>query len=193
MKKKILAALVVGTIITVFNVVAFGVKYVEANPSRITAPDSCTSSGNSSTSSISYMSPGNATTTVTCNLQRISALAGGTDSVDSAVLAIQYHASSTALSELDWYFEYSQDGVDWYKSNNFPTLATTTLAVPQNYSWRQYSTTTVVTNGFATSSLDKKVVSVDTPTRWIRAVFTNPIGANNVGFWASFISKIEKI
>lgn len=195
MNKTILVRFAIAFAVIVMIVgLGFNLKTVQANPSRITAPDSCTTSTNSSTTSISYLTPGTATTTVTCNLQRISALAGGTDSIDSAIFAMQFHASSTALSELDWYFEYSQDGVDWYRANNFPTLGTTTTAVPQNFAWRQYSTSTVYSsNGFATSSLEKKFIPITTPTRWVRAVFTAPTGSNNIGVWAQFIGKAERL
>lgn len=191
MKKYILLGF---TLTIAILVVGFNAFSAQANPSRITAPDSCTTSSSSATTSISYMTPGTATTSVSCNLQRISAIAGGTDSVDSAVLVMQFHASSTALSELDWYLEYSQDGIDWYKENTSPVTGTTTTATPKNYAWRQYSTSTPYSsNGKATSSVDMKVISVTTPVRYVKATFTNPIGTSNVGVWASFISKIEKL
>lgn len=57
------------------------------------------------TSTLRYMTPGTATTTVTCPM--------GNDGANSAVLAIQINASSTD-STFDVYVEESMDGVDWY-------------------------------------------------------------------------------
>lgn len=191
MKKYFLS---VGVGLIVIAILFSGYKYVGANASRITAPNSCTTSGTAATTSVSYLTAGTGTTTVTCNLQYIAQVSSGVESTDSAVLGIQFLASSTASSELNWYLEYSQDGVDWYKENVFTQTATTTIATSKTYAWRQYSTTTPISvSGYSTSSLDRKLVNIESPTRYVRATFTQPIGSLAGAVWAQFIGKSQRI
>src|SRR3990167_5845420 len=80
---------------------------VEANPSGFFT--NCAT--NTSTSTVSLMTAGTATTTLTCNL-------GGADqrAVESAVLTIFFNASSTS-SVLKGNLEYSNNGIDWFENN----------------------------------------------------------------------------
>jgi hypothetical protein len=135
------------------------------------------------TTSVNYISAGNATTTLTCDAYNMDDKIAEYKAIDSATLAIQFIASTSA-SILNTSIEYSTDGIDWFE-NNLSELSTTTYALsittPQ----------TITLSGNTTSSTTRKIVSVETPTRYVRAVFTVPVGAASSSIWAEFIPKIE--
>ena len=79
------------------SVYFISIQVVSANPSFFLR----SVSSSVGTSTITYMTPGLATTT-----EVFDTGASGAGSVDSAVLAIQFTASSTA-STLAWRYEYS--------------------------------------------------------------------------------------
>lgn len=156
--------------------------------SKLQSPVSCSTQGTSATSlattSVTYMGVGTATTTATCNM----ALAGdATEVFDDAVLTIQFTGSSTA-SVLNTQIEYSQDSIDWY-SDRLTAGATTTqtinIAQPTTYTWNFASTTMAGVTG--TASVDTNIITVPTPMKYVRAVFT-ATGANSA-IWANFTGK----
>src|SRR3990167_9464458 len=104
---------------------------VEANPSGFFT--NCAT--NTSTSTVSLMTAGTATTTLTCNL-------GGADqrAVESAVLTIFFNASSTS-SVLKGNLEYSNNGIDWFENNlgDLTDVATTRLFSNQSIPLFEYS------------------------------------------------------
>lgn len=117
------------------------------------------------------------------------------DTTDSAVLLIQFTATSTS-SVLNWRYEYSQDGQDWYADNQVlaqststPTITTST---PNGYLWVFSSSTSLC--DFATTTASNvrgcKAIVVATPTRFVRAVFSMT-GANG-SVYAQFVPKKQQ-
>ncbi len=176
---------------------AFFSNEVEANPSQITDTKSVVA-----TTSVAYMTPGNATTTRYFDAQSDGGLAA-----DSAALAIIMNASSS-LGTLNLNLEYAQgtSGIDctatptsceWFADNLDSGVATTSpiiaLQIPRSYSWPFASSTPGMGAGVgsAMGQTARKVISVATPMRYVRAVFTVPIGAGNASVWAEWITKRE--
>ena len=150
------------------------------------------------TSTISYMTGGTATTTLTFDAYLVDQ--SKTDqnpiALDGLALAIQFHASSAPLTTLKWRYQYSQDNKDWYYENadlNINASTTNVVADFHEYSWLQISTSTAYSaTGNSTSSLAMKIVDVPTPTRYIRAQFYILPGTTNGGVWAEFIPKKQR-
>lgn len=159
MKKYIIAAIVL------FGV---GIAFTaEANP--ITFPVAQSSA--SATSSVVYMTPGLATTTLTFDSYASSINYGQND----VTLLVQETASSTS-SVLNVAIEYSQDGIDWY-GDAVNRYSTTTPAYSLNtvnsFTWTAAGTTRT-----------GRAIRLESPVRYIRATFSNT-GAG-LGLWASF-------
>lgn len=143
------------------------------------------------TTTLAYMTPGTATTTVTCPM--------GSDGADSASLAIQVNASSTATS-FNVYVEESMDGQDWYPIPSASTTDAFSLQI------RPYSTFTFASstiggttgmNGASTtfqgytSTNNRNHYLIDVPVRMkrVRAFTTMPIGSTNGAVWMQIIPK----
>lgn len=151
------------------------------------------------TTSPAYMTPGLATTTSTV----YDAYANGSASTyatDKAALEIQFTASSSATSQLGWYYEYAQGNAtancvsapascDWYADNT--TGATTTpwnATVGQSQTWIFASTTQG--GGAPTGNRANKIFMVNIPTRYVRAVFYIPtVASTNGAVWAAFVGQ----
>lgn len=189
-KISILCFVILGTVLGIIYITHPGIAYGNA----AVLDSRCRTAVATTTRSV--MSAGTATTTLYCD----AGASGTNQAYDSAVLTIDMNASST-LSNLNWFYEYSQgvNGVDctatptacdWY-ADSITSQATSTsnsaVAVANSYSWKFASTT----QGGAAGSLDRglKVVNVPTPTRYIRVVFTLPVGSLNANIWASLVSK----
>jgi hypothetical protein len=188
-------------------VVLLGLTYITGilpvalgNISVIPVHTGCQSS--SATTSPIYMYPAAATSTLTCDAYTIDSKAISGYALDSAVLAIQYHASSTDRATLNWYYEYSQDGKDYYPENQFLNEnATTTFTnsvmaltgvASKLHSFAQIATSTSFSpDGYATSSAALKMVDVKTPTRYVRVKFfpQSGTGTTSGAVWAEFIPK----
>lgn len=125
------------------------------------------------TSSVSFMNAGNATTTLTLDAYS----SGGPKADDRATLFVQNAASSTS-SILNIAIQYSQDSIDWYSDNMSVASSSNPLQIQtaNTYTW--------TAAGTATSS---KALVVMTPVRYVRAVFTVPIGAAAGAVWAQFV------
>lgn len=142
------------------------------------------------TSSVNFLTPGTGTTTTTYDSYNINGTnqptTGLTSDTDSATLLVQFVGSSTS-AVLGISYEYSQDGVDWYKDST--TLSTTTVAAnittPNSLSWTYAGLTLGGAGG--TSATTTRILSVGTPTRYVRAVFTMT-GANGA-IWDQFVPK----
>lgn len=148
---------------------------VEANPSFF----SPTVQTASATTTVNYATAGTGTTTLTYDTYT----AGNTYKTNSAVLFTQFAASSTA-SVLNINLQYSQDGIDWY-SDNLVSASTTVNSVlyiqtANSYTW--------VAAGTATSS---KAILIQTPTRFVRAIETIPVGAGAGAVWAQIVPNKE--
>ena len=179
----------------IFGLLMFATK-ARANPSRIQEPVSCSTQGTSatslSTSTLSYMTPGTGTTTITCNV----ATAGqGTQVFDSAKLAIQLTASSTGTS-LCRRYRYSQDGIDYYPlSIATNSAATTTSEIGTYYeSCFSFASSTAELGGTVTRNL--KIVDLPIYAQYVKVDFYIPMATTsnvaNGAVWANVIGKTEK-
>lgn len=139
-----------------------------------------------------FMTPGNATSTLVYDSFNLSGtnqrVVNDPTTADTAALAVQFTASSTA-SILNFVVERSDDGVDWYQDNVVAPFATTSpviqLATPISYSWA-YASSTINGVGNSGSRLGK-VVTIPTPTRFTRVIFSLAAGGTNGAVWAKFI------
>lgn len=165
--------------LTVLTLFLGGLLFVQANPLQI-SPLTSTAAA---TTTVSYMTPGTGTTT----LQYDSYGTGQPRATDRAALLVQFTASTSA-SILGISLEYSQDAVDWYFDNKIPQATTTqaiSLQTPTSYSWIFASSTPGGLPGATFANRVGKVINVDIPTRYVRAVFTNTGAA--AGVYASFV------
>lgn len=161
--------------------------------------------GNSATTSVVYMTPGTATSTLYWD-----ASVGGASNTgsESGAVAIFLNASSTG-STLVINQEYAEGpgGVncttsptscDWYQSTQtvFNGYATTTIpttgydmgVVPQ-FSWKFASSSTGGGAILATNNSDSRVISVQTPTKYVRFIFSLKPGGTNASVWAAMVAK----
>lgn len=182
--KKVISIITVAIILFVGGYIS--IQKVKANP--IFAPITVQTA--TATSSLIYMTPGTATTTLTLDTYS----SGNSRLAMNATLLVQFVGTSTA-SILNIFPQYSQDGIDWYQDggsliNNF---ATTTKPFdigqvgPFNYTFSSTSPSFVAGN----NTTSTRAVRVNTPTRYVRAVFTLPIGSANGAIWAQFVPTKE--
>jgi len=163
------------SIIAIMVLTVSGITYIktaDANPLYFFKESTA-----SATTTVVYMSSGAGTTTLSLDLNRSGTLRGA----NGLNLAIQWNASST-ISRLNWYYEYSRDGVDWYREQ-LGTLATsTTVATAPIYNW----TASAAGNNY-------RIFTVPTPqTQYVRAVFTVPASASSSALWAEFVGTREQ-
>lgn len=126
------------------------------------------------TTTVSYMTAGTATTTLTLD----SYAPGQPFTTDQAVLFIQFTASTSA-SILNTTVQYSQDGIDWYSDGGTFENGFATTTKPYDLSQiAQYT----LSNGTTT-----RAINITTPTRFIRAQFSIPVGSAASGVWAQWI------
>lgn len=149
------------------------------------------------TSTLSYMTAGLATTTVTCPM--------GVDGADTAILTIQVNASSSATT-FNIYVEESMDGMDWYPVNNNQGAST---SVAFNVGTRPYNTFTFasstiggvpLTTGLKgasttfegyTSVNNRNHYTLEVPVnmRRVRAYAAIPVGSTAGAVWMQVIPK----
>lgn len=173
-----------GAIVVAILVIAFGFLAVaKANPSFFMRQNNGTTT--TATTSVVYMSPGAATTTYS-----FDAGAGAAGSTDGAVFTVQLIGSSTATT-LNIAFEYSQDNVNWYNDRLITSASTTqtfNLNSPNIYQW-SFSSTSVQGGVAGITTTNRRIITVPTPTRYVRAVLTLPAGSLNGSVWGEFIGK----
>ena len=153
---------------------------VSANPSTFTNIQLT-----AATTTPVFMSPGLATTTLTMDSQNTA--------YDNASLLIQVTGSGTPAT-LQWQYQFSSDGVDWYEetANLAASTATSTQETRTNviHSWIHASTSGPFVSSVSPRAL--KLVTVPTPTRFIRVVFYLPAGSPNGALWAQFTNKKQQ-
>lgn len=155
------------------------VPKAHANPLR-SVPAASTADA---TTTIPFMTPGTGTTTTAV----FDSFANGANAYpDRAALLTQFTASSTS-SILGIRLEYSQDNIDWY-SDNLNSNATTSFAnsitSASTFTWT-FASTTPGAGAVGNTNRSSKVIFINVPTRYIRAVYT--ITGANGGVWGSII------
>lgn len=156
----------------------FSARAAHANPSAF-APTKETASA---TTTLVFMAPGAATTTLTYD-----SLSGDSVKIDSLTVAFQATASSTGPT-LNVRLEDSPNGIDWYpRTVGAGILATTTLMTTPFNTLSFVLSTTTDNGGSGTSSRIHESFTVTAPMRWVRVVFSQPVGTTNLGLWAQMI------
>jgi len=157
----------------------------------------CGASLATATTTVTYQSAGNSTTTIVYDAYCLGgtnqSYTGDNNPADSAVLLLDRTASST-LSQTRVEYEYSMDGIDWYKDRlSYDALNSTTTSPfftgGVTLTWQFASTTFGGQSGALTR--DSISIPVETPTRYVRAIITVPVGALNSSIWGRVVPKKE--
>lgn len=183
--------------LAMLGIMFFAVKVADANPSQFTE----TSQTASATSTLVYMTPGTATSTLPHDSYRTST--GNNYANSLTELFVQFSASSTG-SQLNINLEYSNGypGVDcittpgacdWYQDTgtNVKGFSTTTTNVfltnvPQ-YQWKFASSTVGQAALQGSNNRDTRALAVNAPARYVRAIFTCAVGGTNCAVWGQFV------
>lgn len=105
--------------------------------------------------------------------------------IDSATLLVQSTASTSA-SVQKLYFEYSDDGIDWFND----LIASSTLGtITKNIDNSTINSFTITGNSLASTT--RFIISVPTPTRYVRAT-VNAITASS-SIWMQWVPVREVI
>lgn len=145
-------------------------------------------SNTTATSTISYMTPGTATTTYTYD----SYLGGETNATDKLTFLLQFTSSSSPAT-LRWVTECSMDNIDYYQCELITsTSSAQTLAfpsLPTTYSWLFASSTQAAGGVPTTTTRVLRAFTVIPVTRYSRVSFFLPIGSTNAGVWGTFVGQ----
>lgn len=140
------------------------------------------------TTTVSFLNAGTGTTTLSVN-----AYGSGTASaIKHGILLVQFAGSSTA-STLKINKEYSQDNVDWYQDGGDFTDGFSTTTKPfdisqvNQYTFAFASSTAGLGSVPALQATTTRAINVQTPTKFIRFIFTLPVGSTNGAVWAQFV------
>lgn len=170
----VIAAVILG--VALFATPAFANPFYAAGKARSAV----------ATSTLSYMTPGTATSTVVYDSYEVN----GTNQVNQGNLtipntiafAVQGVGSSTALV-INVACEFSEDNLDWYQNEIF--LATTSnpvnISVPNTFTLTN-ATSTI--GGVAFNGI-KKIVTCPVPLRYVRAVTT--VTGDKAAVWTALI------
>lgn len=198
-------------IISLFAIVAIivgtgmgiGIQKASANPSQFN-PISSVGQTAVATSTLTFMTSGTATTTIYLD----SYIGNPGMPTDKAAIIEQFTGSSTSASLLT-NVEYSQGvygfdctltptACDWYEDPGGFTLEYGTTTKAFNISQVNpfvltYASSTPGLGTILPTGINpmKRIVSIGTPTRYIRAIFTMPVGSANGALWAQFIPQRE--
>lgn len=127
-----------------------------------------TKTTSTASTSPTYMTPGTATTTITISQDK-----GGFPSVFIALTA------STSPSILNWDYQFSNNGVDWYGEDLFADIDSTVSLVGTEY----HASTTPVhfwQPGSTTASTTRKVLNIpEVMANFARVTFSVPVGSVN--------------
>ncbi len=150
----------------------------------------------SATTSLSFMTPGTGTTTLTYDTFAVGGAIISTTKATYAALLTQFTATSTA-SAVNINIEYSDDGVDWYQDGGTSYNYSTTSKpydLSQAASFRlNYASSTAGLGAIPASSTPAtRLVILNTPLRYLRAIYTIPIGASNGAVWAQIVPTKER-
>lgn len=159
---------------------------------------SCPAMSATATTTLTFMTPGTATTTVLYDTYCVNGTnqpnTGNTNSTNLLSLLTQFTASSSPNSVLLMNIEYSQDGVDWYQDNYVAssTNPVSVVSTPNSYSWTFASST--VGGGAVASNNNRigKLIRLYAPTRYVRAVYSLNIGGANGAVWGQILPIKER-
>lgn len=175
--------------LTLFILALGTVNFAHANPGGF-PPGAKTANA---TTTVAYVGIGLATSTVTYDAYNISGTneptTGVVSDTDSASLLVQFAGSSTS-AVLNISYEFSQDGIDWYRDST--SISTSTI--PENVNLANslsWTFTGTPSGGIAgTVATTSRIFTVLTPTRYVRAVFSLTGAAGAV--WAQFVPKKQQ-
>lgn len=190
---------VVAALLLAFSAIP-AVRKADANQS--TFATMATLGANSATTTVTYITPGAATSTLQVSN------GDGSTALETAIVNFQVISSSTP-PQLKIRPEVSSDGIEWYPIST-PTSTTGTtspLMAYSEYLWSGQATSTgaVTTVGseVASSTAGTPLNLVGTrytgslnltnPEPFIRVVFYVPPGSPNIALWASIIAKREQL
>jgi hypothetical protein len=129
-----------------------------------------------SATGVKYMTPGNATTTMTFQT-------AGSDQLD---MNIKMGASTTA-AYLSWRYEFSDNNTDWYSEGVelTPTATTSQFTLSKTMTLQFASTTagSALSSTTTSSTLFTHTQIKDISSNYTRIVFFVPIGSNPVDLW----------
>lgn len=188
----LLSGLIFITALMIFSV-------AKANPSFFIVGQATASA----TTTVAFMTAGTATTT----LYQPSNNNGNTTGINAATLLVQFTGSSTA-SSIQIAFEYANNdaGVDcsvtpaacdWYRDSLYGAagvISTTTPSVglgPTNIYTLPFASTSVGGSGLL-STRTNRIINVQTPAQYVRAVITMPVGSLSGAVWAKFLPVKER-
>jgi len=142
-------------------------------------------------STLTYMTAGTATTTVTYDTYESNGTTqvnnGNTFVADGATLLLAVSASSTS-SVFVTNVEYSVDGIDWYQDNRITYAAgAIAVATPNSFTYTYASTTPGGGAVLSNSNRGAKAIRLDTPTRYVRAVIS--LTGTNGAVYATIIPR----
>lgn len=143
-----------------------------------------TSKTATATSTLSYMTPGTATSTLAYD----SYTAGDNFKTDMASLLVQTTASSSS-AVFNISIEYSQDGIDWYQDNlsSFQASSTPGTTNVSKFNSLTFTAASSTIDGVLSNAPQSRVINVMMPTRFVRAVISVGIGSANGAVWAQWI------
>jgi len=101
---------------------------------------------------------------------------------DSAVLLVQSTASTSASIQ-KLYFQYSQDGIDWF--DDYVSTSTSSRTVTYN----AFSPNAITINGSAVASTTRFALSVFTPTRYVKAIVNATTASSSI--WMQWVPRRE--
>lgn len=174
-------------IITAMLIIGLGSRVAKATISMFT-PSTCYTAA--ATTTLSYMTAGAATSTVSCLV--------GPDGANSARLNIEVNASSTATNYA-FNIEESMDGIDYFPTT-LPQSASTTapfaLTARNSYSI-VFASSTLGGVGVGTGSLgvngsnNRNHYSVDIPVsmRYVRVYASLPVGSAQGAVWMQILPR----
>ncbi len=133
-----------------------------------------TTVGTVSTTTVSWLTPGTGTTTVT-----MSVPASISTKYDSAFIGFEVTATNTPLnSKLEARVEYSWDGIDYYSDTIASSTGPVTGLMANEYAFN-IATSTNYLNNNNIARLHSGFF-IQTPTPYTRVVFFSPIGGANL-------------
>ena len=150
------------------------------------------------TTSLNHMQAGLATTTLTCDFYsgatNITTAASNPTLADGAYLNFMVAPSSTALSVVNINLLVSENGQDWFHVSTTSPSVGGNIGNIATFTFNQSASTTYDYRAVtaANSATTTRNVEILTPMRYIRAVFTVPVGAQPSAIYAEVVGKKQR-